>query len=408
MSVSGAKNHALKIFAASVLFSGPVRIGNVPLIEDIFRMSELVSGLGIKVRKTGGHIFEINADTLNKTILDSEIASRFRASVVLIGPLLTRLGRVSLPHPGGCVIGERPIDFFIEGLAKMGANFKNKGNHYFFEAKNLIGADFTFRNPSVTATETLMMAAVFAKGKTVLRNAACEPEVEALAKFLNDGGAKIYGAGAHTMRIDGIGKKNFLKQKNPLAVIPDRIETGSFLILGALAAGPSGIKIKNCEPTHLASLISHLESAGVSIEKGPSWLKVSRTKALKATHLKTREYPGFATDLQAPFVVFLTQAKGESLVHETIFEGRLEYVSDLNRMGAKITLCDPHRALILGPSSLTGREMESPDLRAGLAFVIAALVAKGRSIIHNVYQVDRGYERIEEKLKKLGADIKRI
>jgi UDP-N-acetylglucosamine 1-carboxyvinyltransferase len=410
ISVSGSKNHALKVFAASILFSGPVKIGNVPLIEDILRMSDLLSGLGVKVRKTGPNLFDIDPCGLNKADLDPEIASRFRSSVVLIGPILARLGRVSIPHPGGCLIGQRPIDFFIQGLSGMGANFDSRSGRYFFEAKKLAGIDFTFRVPSVTATETLMMAAIFAEGKTILRNAACEPEIEALAEFLNESGAVIRGAGTHTVYIDGLGRQALLKQKKPCRAIPDRIEAGSFLILGALAADSAagGIKIKNCNPQHLASLISHLECAGVSIKKGKNWMEVSRPKSYMPVNVKTREYPGFATDLQAPFTVFLTQADGESLVFETIFDGRLEYINDLNRMGAKITLCDPHRAIVIGPTQLHGREMESPDLRAGLAFVIAALIAKGRSVIHNVYQIDRGCERVDEKLQKIGADIKRI
>lgn len=406
VTIGGAKNHALKLFAASVLFEDPITIQNVPLIEDIFRMKELLEGLGAKITKTGQNTFCIDSSGISRTDLDREITKRFRASVVLVGPLLARFGRVSLPHPGGCVFGERPIDLFVAGFEQMGARFKEKDGCYVFESGTLRGADFTFRIPSVTATETLMLSAVLAQGKTTLRNAACEPEIEALAHYLNSAGAKIQEAGTQTIVIEGLGKHARLKSNKPSHVIPDRIEAGSFLILGSLLA--TDLRIKKCRPEHLASLIAHLEAAGVNVEVGPDWIRVCRPEKLTALDLKTREYPGFPTDLQAPFSIFLTQAKGKSQVFETVFDGRLEYMIDLKRMGAEITICDPHRAIIFGPTPLHGREIESPDIRAGLAFVIAALVAKGRSTVHNVYQIDRGYERIEKKLKQINANIKRV
>lgn len=406
VSVSGAKNNALKVFGASLLFSNSVEILNVPLIEDIFRMKELMASMGARISNSGSHSFSLQAPKDAKTDLDDAITQSLRASVILLGPILARYGKVSMSHPGGCVIGKRPINFFIDGFKAMGAQFAEKNDLYIFKTKGLKGADFTFRNPSVTGTETLMMAAVLADGRTILRNSACEPEIAALAEFLSDSGAKISGAGTHTIVIDGAGKAGLLEAKRPFYTIPDRIEAGSMLILGALLG--RNLKIKNCEPTHLSTLISHLEAAGVKIAKGPGWMQVSKPKNILAVDVKTGEYPGFATDLQAPFTVFLTQAVGKSQVFETIFDERLEYINELVRMGANITPCDPHRAIVLGRTPLRGREVESPDLRAGLAFVIAGLIAKGRTVIHNIYNIDRGHERIEEKLVLLGADIKRV
>ncbi len=406
VSVSGAKNSALKVFAASLLFQNPVQIRNTPLIEDIFRMKELLSAIGARISNSGNREFGVEAPENAATDLDKTITQSLRASVVLLGPMLARYGRVSMPHPGGCVIGRRPINFFIDGLKAMGARIGESGGSYFFSAKKLKGADFAFLTPSVTATETLMMASVLAEGKTTLRNCAQEPEIEPLAKFLNESGAKIRGAGTHTIVVEGLGSSGRLFAKTPYETIPDRIEAGSLLILGALAG--KKVKIKNCEPLHLLSLIAHLETAGVKIEKGADFLTVSKPRKLSATSVKTCEYPGFATDLQAPFTVFLTQAEGKSEVFETIFDGRLEYVNELVRMGANITPCDPHRVIILGPTSLSGREVESPDLRAGLAFIIAGLIAKGETIVHNIYNIDRGYESIEAKLADLGADIRRV
>src|SRR3989344_705880 len=403
IEVMGAKNSVLKVFPASLLFSNTLRIKNVPLIEDVFRMIDLLEDIGSKVGKTGENTFEINSGKVSGSKLRKDIAERFRGSIVLAGPLLARSGKVIFPHPGGCVIGKRPIDIFLDGWTKMGAKVKENGEGYEITAARLRGADFTFKNISVTGTETLMMTAVLAEGKTILRNAALEPEIESLAKFLNESGAKIKGAGSPTIEIEGTRGK-LLRAKNPFEVIPDRIEAGTFLILGA-AMGK--VKVKNCNPEHITTVIATLRSAGVKLEVGKDWVAAEKPKTLLASDMKTREYPGFATDLQAPFTVLMTQAKGDSMIFETAFEGRLNYFEELVRMGASITPLDQHRILVQGPTILRGREIESPDLRAGLAFVIAALVAKGESTIKNIYQIDRGYEKIEERLKKLGADIKR-
>ena len=399
----GAKNAALKAFAASFLFNEPIIIKNVPLINDVFKIIKLIEFLGGKVSREGKRVFKVSVNSANSHILDSKISKSIRASVVLIGPLLVRFGRVQFPHPGGCVIGERPIDVFLEGFEKLGAKFRMEGENYILEVKELKGAEIIFKKVSVTATETIMMAAAFAKGKTILYNAACEPEISALADFLNVSGAKIKGAGTYKIEVTGVKK---LKFKKPYEIIPDRIEAGSFATVAAMLG--KEIKITRCEPRHLLVFLEYIKSVGANVEHGKDWLKISAPKKLTAIDIKTHEYPGFPTDLQAPFTILLTQAEGKSLITETIFEGRLNYIEDLNKMGAKIISCDPHRIIVEGVSSLKGKNLESPDLRAGLAFVLAALCAEGNSTIHGIDKIDRGYEKIEERLQKLGAEIKRI
>lgn len=408
VTIVGAKNAALKAIAASTLFRGPLLLENVPEIEDVSRMLEILRTMGATV-SNDGHRVSIDATGLHSTVLTPEISKRLRASIVLTGPLLARDGRVKFPHPGGCVIGERPIDLFLEGFKKMGASVKHVGKFYDIRAPKtgLRGAELFFRTQSVTGTETFMMAAVLAKGVTTIKNAAMEPEIVWLAEILNASGANIHGAGTPTITVHG-GARLFQKEKS-YTVVPDRIEAGSFLILGALAA--KKLTIKNIVPEHLASLITTLEYSGIVIKKEKTALTVCAPKdptRLRSVSIRTHEYPGFPTDLQAPFLVYLTQVGGESLVFETIFEGRLNYTESLNLMGANITMMDPHRVLVKGPTTLKGKRLESPDLRAGLAFVIAGIVAEGDSEIHNVYNIDRGYERIEERLRAIGVSVMRI
>ncbi len=407
--VRGAKNAALKALAASLLFKDEVVISNVPEIEDINRAVELLAGLGVKIARRGRHTYVVRTPRRVRTALSPEIAEKLRASVVFTGPLLAREGKVVFPHPGGCLIGARPIDLFLSGFQKMGARIKEDGKTYEITAPRgkLEGATIFFGKPSVTATETLLMAGVLARGTTVLKNAAMEPEIAALAEFLNACGAKIDGAGTSKITVKGTG---LLSGKKSFVTPPDRIEAGSFLILAALAA--KDMTITHCNPAHLESLLEHLRAAGVSIEVGKNKIRVRNEngspRVLTSFDVKTHEYPGFPTDLQAPMAVLLTQAEGSALVFETIFEGRFRYLEALLKMGAKIEVCDPHRVIISGQTPLRGRTLESPDLRAGLAYILAALIAEGESVIHNVYTIDRGYERIEERLEKLGADIKRI
>ncbi len=402
--VRGAKNAVLKAFAASILFENGIRIDNVPFIQDVASMSELLKHLGVDVGQSGEKSFLLNSSEFIGTDLCGDIAKSFRSSIVLTGPILAREGRVTFPHPGGCVIGERPIDIFLEGFKKMGADIDVHDRQYIISAEKLHGAEIVFKIPSVTAAETLMMTAVLVPGKTVLHNVACEPEIVALADFLNRGGADISGAGSHTIVIKG--RNSLLKNKEPYQIPSDRIETGSFAILAAVCG--KDIEITDCQPSHLKVLLRAFDNAGVNFEITENSIRIKASPQLNAVDIKTHEYPGIPTDIQSPLAVFLTQASGRSFIFETVFEDRLNYLNELARMGADVTICDPHRAFISGITPLRGREMESPDLRAGLAFVIAALVAKGESIVHNIHNIDRGYENIEKRLRVVGADIKRI
>jgi UDP-N-acetylglucosamine 1-carboxyvinyltransferase len=408
--VGGAKNAALKMVAASLLFADELTLKNVPDIEDIHRIADLLEDMGVSVQKKGLHTYMLKTGADVRTTLSPDIAKKIRSSVVVTGPLLARRGKVVFPHPGGCIIGARPIDFFLESFKKMGATVKEKETEYIIEAKDgkLVGATLFLPTPSVTVTETIMMAAVLAKGTTVIKNAALEPEISYMATYLNQCGAKITGAGTPTITIKG---GSLLKSKgNAYVTMPDRIEAGSFLILAALAG--KDVTVTKCDPTHLEAVVHTLQRAGVDVEVGKSTLRVVRNGSknkgpIRAVNIKTHEYPGFPTDVQAPMVVLLTQAEGESLVHETIFEGRLAYAESLEGMGADITPMDPHRMMVKGKTPLRGRNLTSPDLRAGLAFVLAAIVAKGESVVHNVYNIDRGYESVEKRLQALGVHIER-
>jgi len=399
--VNGAKNSALKILAAALLTDDNCRITNIPQIEDVFRLVELLTDIGVKVKNGSRGDYLLNAKGIAKSSLSPDIAQKLKGSILMTAPLLARLGRADFPQPGGCVIGQRPRDIFIDGFKAFGASVRETAKGYSLLAKKIRGAKFVFPLVSVTATETMILLAVLAKGKTDLINAACEPEIVALADFLNKMGAKITGAGTPFVKIEGV---SHLKGGN-CEIMPDRIEGGSFALLAA--AANSSVKINGINPSHLEVLWFLLEKVGVNFELGRDFVKIKPAQELKAVSVKTHEYPGFPTDLQAPFTVLMTQASGLSLIHETIFEGRLFYTDTLNQMGAKIIMCDPHRVVIQGPTKLFSRRLVSPDIRAGIAMVSAALIAKGESTIENIYQIDRGYEKIEERLQKLGANIKR-
>ena len=379
--VCGAKNAALKGLASSVLFDGDVEFKNLPEIEDVKRMQELLA------TKNGR--------------MDTSIAAKLRASVVLTGPLLARYGEVSFPQPGGDVIGDRPINLFLDGYRAMGATVEKKDDLYVVRGK-LAGATIYFPFISVTATETLMMAATLAEGETVLQNAAMEPEVADLAHFLAECGAKIEGAGTPTINIKG---GRLLKPNVAYETPPDRIEAGSFILFAALAGNK--VTVENCKPEELGALFSLLTRAGAEYQIDGTSVHVHGVHNYKSTSARTHEYPGFPTDLQAPYAVFLTQCTGEATILETIFDGRFRYVDELVRMGAKITVMNPHKILVKGPTKLSGKELESPDIRAGLAYLLAATVAEGTSIINNAYMIDRGYYAIEERLKNLGLNIMR-
>jgi UDP-N-acetylglucosamine 1-carboxyvinyltransferase len=403
IEVKGAKNLALKVIPASILSEEPMTISNLPKIEDVDKSLELTKELGFVVKIKNSEL-TIETKHVKNFELSDKLADKFRSSIMFVGPLLARFKKVKFPHPGGCVIGAggRPIDLFLDGFSAMGASVKVSGNYYCLEAKNLKGANFFFPKISVTGTESLMMAACLAKGTTVLKNCAMEPEVEYLANYLNKNGAKIRGAGTSTITIEGVKKIGAGK----IEIMPDRIETGSFAILAA--ATNSEITIKNCNPEHISVLLAIFKRIGVNFETGKDFLKIKKSNKLLAYSIQTHEYPGFPTDLQSPYAVLMTQAKGISLIHETIYDRRLIWTDMLSQMGANIITCDPHRVILNGSTKLYGKKLMSPDLRAGIGLVIAALMAKGTTEIDNIYQIDRGYEKIDERLKKLGADIIRV
>ncbi len=407
IEVKGAKNAVLKVLASSLLFKDEMALSNVPRIDDVSKMLEVLADLGVKVEQQATDKYYLITKNISNSDITLGIAQKMRSSIVITGPLLARLGQVTFPYPGGCVIGKRPIDFFLNGFAKMGAKVSLKSDIYTVttEGKKLQGAEIFFKNQSVTGTETFLMAAVLAEGKTTLKNCALEPEIESLARFLIGCGAKIKGLGTSTLTITG--GPLLTGRGKTYRTMPDRIEAGSFIILAALAG--KNIEVCDCEPKHLDSLLNILRSAGVNIEIKTTSVRVrDHGQKYLATDIKTHEYPGFPTDLQAPMAVFLTQAEGQSFIFETIFEGRLNYLEALNRMGAKARVLDALRALIDGPTPLFGREVESPDLRAGLAYLLAGVIAKGKTIVHNVHYIDRGYEQIDKRLAKLGVKIKRL
>jgi len=403
ISVKGGKNSALKIIPASILSKKTIKISNLPKIEDIDKSLELIKDLGAKINKQKKYI-EIDPENINKNSLSPKWANKFRASIMFIGPLLARFGEVKFPHPGGCVIGAggRPIDLFLEGFIALGAKVKIDGNNYHIQAKKLKGAEYFFTQISVTATESLMMTATLAEGVTILKNCAMEPEIKNLADYLNSVGAKIEGAGTPTIKIKGVSEIN----AGEISIMPDRLETGSFSLMAAITK--SEITIKNCEPKHIEVLLNIFNKIGVPFIQGKDFLTIKKAKKIISHNIKTHEYPGFPTDLQPPYTVLMTQTEGQALIHETIYDRRLQYIDMLSQMGAKISSCDPHRAFVNGPTKLYGKKLTSPDLRAGIAMLIAGLVAEGETQIDNIYQIDRGYENIDKRLRGLGADIKRV
>lgn len=403
IKVAGAKNLGLKIIPAAILSQDKIKITNLPLINDINKEIELIEDLGAQTKLEGKDL-EINPAKINKTELNPNFANKFRASIMFVGPILARFGEVKFPHPGGCVIGAgtRPIDIFLEAFQKMGAQLETGNNHYTLKAAKLKGINYFFHKISVTATESLLMTACLAQGKTVLQNCALEPEIKALADYLNKCGAKIKGAGTSTIEIEGVEKLN----GSEIKIIPDRIETGTFAILAA--ATKSQFTITECNPEHISALLSLFDRIGIKYEQGDDFLKIFKSENLKSHDAITHEYPGFATDLQSPYTVLMTQTNGMSIIHETIYDRRLLWTDILAQMGANIIMADPHRIIVQGPTKLHGRQAVSTDLRAGIALVIAGLIAQGTTSLENIYQINRGYENIVERLQKLGADIRQV
>ncbi len=403
--VNGAKNSALKILASTVLTDQEIIIKNFPFIEDTQRMLELLEKLGAKIKqnKEKKEVI-VSPGGIKNGRLKGELVERLRASILLVGPLLAKFGEVNMTYPGGCLIGKRPIDIFLDGFKKMGAKIEwsDKGFKVFLNKSKLTGETIFFPKITVTGTEALMMTAVLAEGKTVLKNCAMEPEIKSLADYLNKNGADINGAGTPTITIKGVDKIS----AGTFEVIPDRIETGTFIMMGL--ACKSEITITNCIPDHLGAILPVLKKNGANLEIGKDFIRVKKGKMLRAVSVSTHEYPGFATDLQPPYTLLMTQANGVSLIHETIFEGRLFFTDQLNTMGSAIVMCDPHRVVVSGPTGLYGKTLTSPDLRAGITMVLAGMIAFGETTIENIYQIDRGYEDIDGRLNSLGASIERI
>jgi UDP-N-acetylglucosamine 1-carboxyvinyltransferase len=400
--VYGAKNSAIKLLPATLLIDGVITLHNIPDIDDIRDMIAILIALGAKVDKIAQHSYTIDTTTIDNNKIPIELAIKMRASFLFIAPLLIRFGEVEFPHPGGDAIGRRPIDMTLESLRLMGAEVIEDNQKYIFRLpnKSLKGIEYIFKWISHTSTENLIMAAVKAEGKTIIYNAALEPEITALCDMLRGAGAQITGDGTSQIEIEGVQELSSVEYTN----IPDRLEAGTFAILAALTR--SNIMVTDINPNHLRVFWKFLDMAGIQYELGDDFVHIiPHHNSYKALQLKTHEYPGFVTDLQAPFTLLLTQAIGTSVVQETIFDGRLFYTDTLNQMGANIIMCDPYRVVVNGPTQLYGRKIESPDVRAGMTFLLAALIAERDSEIHNIYHIDRGYEKIEERLTNIGFDI---
>jgi UDP-N-acetylglucosamine 1-carboxyvinyltransferase len=402
VSTGGAKNSALPALAACLLTEEPVTLHRIPRVRDIATMIQLLHSIGARVEKKAGPV-RIEARTIERPEAPYDLVKTMRASSLVLGPLVARTGRARVSLPGGCAIGARPIDYHLAGLERLGARIRQEAGYVEAEApEGLHGGAFAFDRVSVTGTEDLMMAAVLAEGETTLDNAAREPEVSDLADLLNKMGASVGGAGTSKIRIRGVARLHGAEH----AVIPDRIEAGTFLIAGAITGGD--LVVTECEPAHQVALVSKMREAGVEVtEEGPGGLRVRADGRLKSVDAITEEYPGFATDLQAQFMALMTRAQGISLITETIFENRFMHAPELMRMGANIRLKDG-QAIVAGPSELSGASVIASDLRASASLVLAALVAKGETTIDRVYHIDRGYEKIEEKLAGAGADIRRV
>jgi UDP-N-acetylglucosamine 1-carboxyvinyltransferase len=398
--ISGAKNSALPAMAASLLTSDEVTLENLPLVNDIFTTRRLLREVGVSVEFEGEHSARLRASKILSHEAPYDLVKTMRASVLVLGPLLARTGHARVSLPGGCAIGARPINLHIRGFEKLGARVRTEHGYVEATAEHLTGSEVLFDKITVTGTENLMMAATLARGKTILRNAACEPEVVDLAEMLIKMGAKIRGAGTATIVIEGTSELKGTSHR----VIPDRIEAGTFLVAGAITNGE--LEILDANPTHLSSVIDKLRDTGVNIETSDGRMIV-RGGELHAQDVVTKEYPGFATDMQAQYMALMTQARGTAVITENIFENRFMHASELMRMGADIRI-DGSRAIVTGKTQLSGATVIASDLRASASLILAALVADGFTIVDRVYHLDRGYEKIEEKLRSVGADIERL
>ncbi len=405
VKISGAKNSALVVMAGAILCPEDCRLRNVPSLVDVRRMGQILSAVGVKI-EANGDVLDINASELIDAQAPYELVSQLRASFFIIGPLLARLGFAKVPLPGGCAIGARPVELHVRGLQALGAevHIEHGTVHAYVKGPNkrLKGAKIYLDYPSVGATETLMMAATLAEGETIIENAAQEPEVADLANFCRAMGAQIQGAGTNTIVISGVPKLHSVDY----SIIPDRIEAGTFLLAGAITH--SEISLSPVIPEHLTAVIAKLQTMGAKIiTESPDILRIIPGKIHTATDIETLPYPGFPTDMQAPFMALLTLSEGDSIINETVFENRLRHVAELNRMGADIRV-KGNVAVVRGVAQLSGAPVVATDLRASAALVLAGLAADGVTTISSLQHLDRGYEQLEVKLQKLGAKLQRV
>ena len=400
--ISGAKNAALPILAAALLPEEPVRIGNVPHLHDVTTMIALLGRLGAGVTLDDGMHVEVDPTTTNQFVAPYDLVKTMRASILVLGPLVARHGHADVSLPGGCAIGARPVNLHVEGLRALGAEIEIEGGYIRARADRLKGARIVLDTVTVTGTENLMMAACLAQGRTVIENAAREPEVVDLAHFLSAMGARISGAGTDTLVIDGVERLHGCDYD----VLPDRIEAGTYLVAGAITGGR--VRARNARPEHLDAVLSKLRDAGATVTVGDGWIEVDMGgRRPVAVDIRTAPHPGFPTDMQAQFAALNAVAEGVSTVVETIFENRYMHMLELRRLGADIRI-EGHTAVIHGVERLSGAPVMATDLRASASLVLAGLVARGTTEVQRIYHIDRGYECIEEKLGQLGANIRRL
>ena len=404
LRISGAKNSALPILAATLLSDTPVSIGNIPHLHDITTTMELLGQMGVYLSVDEKMNIEVNSNTIKVFEAPYELVRTMRASILVLGPLLTRFGQAHVSLPGGCAIGTRPVDIHLDGLAQMGADIEVEGGYIHARAKRLKGNRLVLDKITVTGTENLMMAATLAEGKTIIENAAKEPEVSDLAYFLNKMGAKISGIETDVLEIEGVERLGV--ENLHYNILPDRIETGTYLIAAAITGGK--VKIKDTQPHILDAVLAKLTEAGAEISTGEDWIELDmHGNKPKAVSLRTAPYPAFPTDMQAQFTALNTIAEGVGIITETVFENRYMHVQEMQRMGANIKL-ESHTAICTGVDHLTAAPVMATDLRASASLVLAGLVAKGETVVNRIYHIDRGYNHIEEKLAQLGANIRRV
>ncbi len=399
--ISGAKNAALPIMAATLLAEGPITISNVPHLHDITTTMSLLGQMGVQLTVDERMNVEVDTSTINNFRAPYELVKTMRASILVLGPLLARFGRAEVSLPGGCAIGSRPVNLHISGLEAMGAEITVEGGYIKARASRLKGATLVMDLVTVTGTENLMMAAALAEGTTIIENAAREPEVVDLANCLNKMGAKISGAGGHTITIEGVKSLRGTEYR----ILPDRIETGTFLVGAAITGGK--VKLKDTQPNLMDAVLGKLREAGASIETGPDWIELDmHGRRPQAVDVRTAPYPAFPTDMQAQFTALNAVAEGTGTITETVFENRFMHVHELQRMGADIRL-EGNTCISIGVKKLQGAPVMATDLRASASLVLAGLVAEGDTTVDRIYHIDRGYECIEEKLAQLGAQIRR-